>query len=468
MSDFMLNPADDVSVSPHFASTDVDPMNFLNPSFAELDQVLAPLQTYQSPFSSVPSSPSESGSVVDEHFAQPLRSPLPLQPIQPKASWNVIPKQPINYDLLLSKQQSEQKQQQQQQQRQQQMPTTEEQQQPTSPQIYQHPQHQQQQQQQQQQLQQQQRARQQQQQQQLQQRRIKQEQRHQTVRRATTHARKPTQPRSNSYAGRKRHSTAMSSGNGSQQNKNVHLTEQELKRQRLARKAELARLSRRRKKERLAELEEKVADLKAQLEAERNERQVERDLHAQQLQQLRMAASVEGVASVTTTATATATAASLNKTFDDMADGTASIADVMAAVRQQVRTPTQHVEALSATVRPALPVRFMQWMMTHSDQFYADPSSLWHSLFVKEMGMSAQQVQRLLALRTPLAMQFGHDESLVQQVNALKPRVVEAARKHAALVDQLEAVMSPEQLAKLMTWVHQFGGVCCNIHPTSP
>lgn len=278
------------------------------------------------------------------------------------------------------------------------------------------------------------------------------------------------------------------------------LKEQDVKKYRLARKAELARMSRKRKKMRMNDLEDEVDRLKDELERAHKRIKVAEDklCEAQQQQQLlqqqQQAAPAPAVSAPA--AAPPIQAFSSNLPFSPMMleeenrslhsairnalyrrpsnnndNGSEEEVKIPAMVDNLVNVfKKQNMNALSqlTTMRDhmeiALPLRFLEWAMHQSDKFFNDPSGLWASLCHREIGLSASQLERLMSLRCEMQSQRSSASDVEMAYNQFKScmetHLSQAETNLARVVD----IFSPEQLAKFFSWVDQFGSVCVKIN----
>ena len=241
------------------------------------------------------------------------------------------------------------------------------------------------------------------------------------------------------------------------------LEEADLKRKRLARKAELARVSRKRKKQRIEELEDEVADLKRQLE---HERKRAKTTHEAQLKRevLQPAPSPGSIALQTEEQLTASIAAMIKGSSDEPAP--ALLRGFYEAFKQKVKMNTTHLDLLSKGSRPCLPLRFVQWLMSQSDKFYSDPNGLWTSLLAQEVGATPEQLAMLGDLRGEL--QRSSPAPAWAEVEAAASHFDKLLRSHmSASTQSLErfmGILSPAQLVSFFKWVDRFGGVCVKIN----
>lgn len=265
------------------------------------------------------------------------------------------------------------------------------------------------------------------------------------------------------------------------------IREQSVKKQRLARKAELARMSRKRKKTRLNDLEVEVSKLVEDLERERKQRKLAQEQLAVAQHQIRVsqqqAAENELAASMSDAALAeewkrlsedlrrlTAAAAATAATAAAPATGTAApelskvIGDLANLMKKKNSAAVHQMKNAHKYMTPALPLRFLEWVMNQKDTFYEDCSGLWNTLFAQEVGLSDEQVRAVLALRPAMQAQ----RAAGQEVQQLYTKLCAALQAHLAQssqsLERLTAVLSPDQLARFLAWVDSYGSVCVQIN----
>jgi len=234
------------------------------------------------------------------------------------------------------------------------------------------------------------------------------------------------------------------------------LEEADLKRKRLARKAELARVSRKRKKMRIDELEGEVAELKQELERERKRtRNLEENARAS------TDLSSCAPAALSVNAQLSQAIGALTGQGGVVPDP-ALIQGFYSAYRNKVAENSSHLDALRQCGQPCLPVQFLQWVLSQNDKFYEDPNGLWASLFAQEVGASAEQLNSLRSLRRdPAAPTLTHVQAAANHLDVL-------LRGHMAestsTVEKMMGILSPKQLRAFFQWVDRFGPVCVKIN----
>lgn len=276
--------------------------------------------------------------------------------------------------------------------------------------------------------------------------------------------------------------------------------EANLKKRRLARKAELARASRRRKKMRIVDLEDEVAALKAELMHVRSENRrnanvaVKLEQHQAQQQQKFARQQVTLNSKQILKEISGAIASAFDPASQPSSAGPALLPGREADVRSSMRLlgPALQARAAEATnalhnlhatihtgvglgsLRGAEPeagkseslpsTSFVDWLLVQNDAFYEDPSGLWQSLCSDELHLTPEQTNRLLSMRGAAREARQARSSAVEAMAAVEhamQRTREAeARVHPCLTD----VLLPAQLAALLRWINLFGHVCVKIN----
>jgi len=252
------------------------------------------------------------------------------------------------------------------------------------------------------------------------------------------------------------------------------LKEQGVKKQRLARKAELARMSRKRKKSRLCDLEVEVAQLKDELDKERKARKVAENCLAIAQQQARMTATPAPAQPEADQSIAAENAlVEESKTLHDQLRRQLSadskevpriVSEVLNVVKRRQTQTAQQIRGLSRHMTPSLQLRFIEWALAQKDAFYADNSGLWNSLFVREVGLSQEQLATVMNFRVAMQQQ----RAVAQEMQTAFAKFSAAFEQHNNLANESLAkfvsVFTPEQLGKFFNWVDTYGQVCVQIN----
>lgn len=199
---------------------------------------------------------------------------------------------------------------------------------------------------------------------------------------------------------------------------------EDLKRKRLARKAELAREGRKRKKERITELEKQLADM--QLELDREKRRNHAAINVTSSGADRAKASIGGILQTIPLGSACAQMYNVNV----------------------------------QSVHPCLFIRFLQWILTQHNNFYCDPASLWFSLFLQEVRVSANQFDQLFNLHQEcIDTSFSSFSGLDEQSHFLN----QTLHHPTHMLQRFMHILTSPQLIVFFQWVERYGDVCLKI-----
>lgn len=224
--------------------------------------------------------------------------------------------------------------------------------------------------------------------------------------------------------------------------------EEDVRRKRLARKAELARVSRKKKKDRIEELE-------AQLTQMQNELTIARQLCAS------AAIRTEQTCNPGQPVASNFASDRLNKVMGDFANPN-YLGAFYSAFIDKIREDMTQIDQLQTSMQSSLCLRFVQWIMNQNEKFYEDPSGLWYSLFSQELGASSAQLFQLLELRKEFAqkLSISGPDMVSQAFDALRKAMDDSSRLMAAFAQ----IFSPAQLTSFFQWVERFGPVCIKIN----
>mmetsp|Transcript_10318 Transcript_10318/g.19793 ORF Transcript_10318/g.19793 Transcript_10318/m.19793 type:complete len:336 (-) Transcript_10318:314-1321(-) len=232
------------------------------------------------------------------------------------------------------------------------------------------------------------------------------------------------------------------------------IEEQNLQKQRLLRKAEQARLSRKRKKMRMQELEK------------------ESDFLRQEVKRLKSALSAKE-SKIAAMASATTVPVVADSEHKEMFEQLQLIVDsgkteqvpmhvenMLRSFKSGMPDAEKYLETIATRVSPSLPVRFLQWILTKHDSFYEDKSGLWHSLFSEETGLSSEQLEEVKKLRETCTDTPFNKNALIEQ---LTKHLKEQQTHQSQMLQKLSGILKPDQLAKFLLWVRKHGEVCIKI-----
>jgi len=129
---------------------------------------------------------------------------------------------------------------------------------------------------------------------------------------------------------------------------------------------------------------------------------------------------------------------------------------------EKIREDMNQIDQLQASMQSSVCLRFVQWIMNQNDKFYEDPCGLWYSLFSQEVGASPTQLAQLLELRKEFAQKppITTPDMVSQAFDALRKAMDDSSRMLGAFAQ----LFSPAQLALFFQWVERFGPVCIKIN----
>lgn len=235
------------------------------------------------------------------------------------------------------------------------------------------------------------------------------------------------------------------------------IEEQTIQKQRLLRKAEQARLSRKRKKMKMQELEKESDFLRQEV------KRLKTALAAQEHKMAAMATANNSFFKPTTSASE----------YDEMfkkleeamtrgkeATVATQVAYMLRSFQGTEPDAQKYLESFAARISPSLPVRFLQWILTKPDVFYKDKSGLWNSLLSEETGLSQKQMSEMMELRKICSEAPVNKEALIDQLGTHLKQQYELQSK---VLEKISKILKPNQLAKFLVWVRKHGEVCIKI-----
>eukprot|EP00475_Leptophrys_vorax_P039320 TRINITY_DN7084_c0_g1_i1.p1 TRINITY_DN7084_c0_g1~~TRINITY_DN7084_c0_g1_i1.p1 ORF type:complete len:451 (+),score=101.34 TRINITY_DN7084_c0_g1_i1:72-1355(+) len=210
---------------------------------------------------------------------------------------------------------------------------------------------------------------------------------------------------------------------------------------RLARKAEAARASRRRKKAYVQSLEDKFARLSARLaELESGPDQARAMIHeVQRNEQKEIRERLDEIL-----------ASSRAESHMD------EIRELLSAYirngRKKQNTAEYYLGRCETALAPSLQVKFAMWGLGQSDDFYDQPG-IWRTIMGEEIGLSEQQLQEMKKFRNAVQQARGSLQNVCSRLKKLKDNVrihVSTRERH---IDDLASHLNPLQIAKFCNWV---------------
>jgi len=220
---------------------------------------------------------------------------------------------------------------------------------------------------------------------------------------------------------------------------------------RLARKAELARASRRRKKLYIQDLENKVKTLGKKVE-ELQQREAKAQarhipVHVTQEEKKRKERQQ-----------------SIRKKLDELVQRKThdkqSIEQIGNLIkrfalnsRERQSAADFYLDRVQECLVPGLQVKFALWGLNQSDEFYSQPGGLWQSLMAKEVGLSVEQMDFLKSKRLNMRQERQALHECERLVTQLRSKINQHLQSLNYQMDEVQKSMAPLQLAKFHMWV---------------
>lgn len=241
------------------------------------------------------------------------------------------------------------------------------------------------------------------------------------------------------------------------------LEEADLKRKRLARKAELARLSRKRKKTRVSELEQEVQQLKVELERERTKVMELENERLKQLINSSQKGNQEAVNLDQCLQTKLKNICQLPTSTADNKTVYSVIQDFMDTHASKNACNDVHVVGFENSLGSCVVFSFLRWIMNQNDKFYTDPSGLWFSLFTQDLKCSPAQIQKLMGFREKMKGKFQEWNEVEAAFKRLCPLLRSYYGESANTLNSFVQLLEPLQVVNFFKWVEKFGEVCVKI-----
>ena len=103
-------------------------------------------------------------------------------------------------------------------------------------------------------------------------------------------------------------------------------------------------------------------------------------------------------------------------------------------------------------VVPGLQVKFALWALSQDDDFYDKPG-LWKTVMGGEIGLSPEQMEELKKFREPVMQIRGCLSNLQVRMKKLREQVRTHLQSRHQHVEELQELMTPEQIARFSIWV---------------
>jgi len=218
---------------------------------------------------------------------------------------------------------------------------------------------------------------------------------------------------------------------------------------RMARKAELARESRKRKKVYVQTLQEKAKRYAQKVEfLEKREARVlatlglsavgrdEQNRRMEQLEILKMMASM--LAS------------------KDSKQNEEEFGSLLKRFTQNSRVRQSKVDGLFDKVRdcltPGLQAKFSLWLLSQDDKFYEE-SSFWPSLAYQELGISTDQAEKLKGFKREVIERRKSLRNILDDLEGVRGRAQGHIKSLNEAIDRMQSHLDNEQRAKFAVWV---------------
>uniref|UniRef100_A0A7S0DP25 BZIP domain-containing protein n=1 Tax=Amorphochlora amoebiformis TaxID=1561963 RepID=A0A7S0DP25_9EUKA len=234
------------------------------------------------------------------------------------------------------------------------------------------------------------------------------------------------------------------------------IEEQNLQKQRLLRKAEQARLSRKRKKMRMQELEKESDNL-------RNENKRLKTLLAAQKNKIAAMNAAEAFnKSLNCQAQEREMYQKLREAVDSGESKVVSgqLEHIFKSFKDGRPNAEKYLENFATRISPSLPVRFLRWILSKQDSFYEDKNGLWKALFSDEAELTAEQIKEMKKLRAECASCPMGKAEIMEQIRTYMQNQLEYQDK---ILGKLGKIMQPEQMGKFLLWIEKHGEVCIKI-----
>jgi len=252
-----------------------------------------------------------------------------------------------------------------------------------------------------------------------------------------------------------------------------------LKKQRLQRKAELARISRQKKQIKMGELENQVRmleeenkQLKAKLAASREQTQVIESPPVQGNQQEETTKNLEKAMNDLTNLTiplssstsSSSTIPSMMETQRQDEEAATLVGNLAKAFQEQTCQLESALKVIEQALVPCTAIQFLEWSLIQKEKFYSD-DGLFMTLFRDEMGATPQQIAQVLALRPQIQQQVSKlkNQSLIDAFRVFESLLRTKGIQQPDSFNLLRTIFTPKQLAAYFKWVSLYGAVLIKV-----
>jgi len=228
------------------------------------------------------------------------------------------------------------------------------------------------------------------------------------------------------------------------------LKSQEEKKSRLARKAELARQSRRKKKMRMCDLEKEVTTLQVQLTQAREE-----------IKKLTKNNTITNLGK-----TNSAPALTFDQLVTELVTGKGKpnslVTDLLLTLKKDNTSLETFLQTLNQSLAPPMAVQFLEWTLTRGEHFYNESTQFGH-LFHETMKSSSEQIQSLLSLRKQVQTEIKlKDQKVIDAITSLQS-ALQTRIKQTETFEKLRTIFTPQQLVQYLNYAKQFGHVLIKV-----
>jgi len=273
------------------------------------------------------------------------------------------------------------------------------------------------------------------------------------------------------------------------------LDEVESKKKRLARKAELARMSRKRKKTRMGDLEAEVQRLQQEIQTLKKQKNANNNnngyTHMMNMRNSNSNTAVNSNDEVTENTISAAIDNVINTYYNgDMVNTTGTsgddsneesvskcIDDFVLQHTSYIQNGDRYLHEIQQHIQPIIPLDFLTWICcTHDENQYqynmmkngtngnANNNTIWYSLFVEELGLDDEQMKDLLSVKTTIKKQSKLSVEIQKAYQKLSQHLSKQFKQRIENMEKIRSILSPKQFACYLDWVQKYGNVCLMSH----
>lgn len=220
------------------------------------------------------------------------------------------------------------------------------------------------------------------------------------------------------------------------------MTEEDRAKARLARKAELARRSRRRKKAFFETMEEQNRAMRAEIDLLKKQLELASSRDERERRKNQMA--------VRETMAQLVSAPRLDPEQQRTLES--SIRQFVANSRERQSKVFHHLDRASECLEPGLQVKFALWGLDQPEEFFSQPG-IWQELMHKHVQVTPEQLAKITARKERIHAERVALASCQRMLKETRERVQSHVINLNKEMDQLATVLSPGQLARFYTYV---------------